>query len=120
MGFLNGATTLKSAIYDIIGLINMLIGVLSALALVVFFIGLVRYVKDSADSHGHTEGRERIIWSLVALFILFSIWGILALMSITFFGTSDLGGSSVTPGGSTSGAPSYDTWYNGPGATQPI
>ena len=97
----------------------MLVSVLAALALVVFFIGLVRYVKDSADSHGHEEGRERIIWSLVALFILFSIWGILALMSVAFFGSSNLNEGSTNLSGS-SNTPSYDTWYNGPGATQPL
>jgi hypothetical protein len=98
MGFLNGASSLSSIVQTLIGLINMLISVLAALALVVFFIGLVRYIKDSSDSHAHTEGRERIIWSLVALFILFSIWGILALMSITFFGSSQLNGGSTQTG----------------------
>jgi len=80
----------------------MLVGVLSALAVVVFFIGLVRYVKDSGDSKGHQEGRERIIWSLLALFILFSIWGILAILNTSFFGSSDSvgngGGSTVNQG----------------------
>ena len=95
MGFLNGASTFSSAIQGLIGLMNMLVSVLAALALVVFFIGLVRYIKDSAGTHGHEEGRERIVWSLIALFILFSIWGILALMSVTFFGSSNLNGGSI-------------------------
>ena len=95
MGFLNGASTFSSAIQSLIGLMNMLVSVLAALALVVFFIGLVRYIKDSAGTHGHEEGRERIVWSLIALFILFSIWGILALMSVTFFGSSNLNGGSI-------------------------
>ena len=102
MGFLNAGSTFASAIQTLIGLINMLVSVLAAGALVVFFIGLVRYIKDSADSHGHTEGRERIIWSLVALFILFSIWGILALMSVALFGSSSLNGGSVAPSQTTS------------------
>ncbi len=93
MGFLNINSTFSSAIQSIIGIINMLVGVLAALALVVFFIGLVRYIKDSGDAKGHAEGRERIIWSLIALFILFSIWGILMLMTETFFGSSNVNGS---------------------------
>lgn len=93
----------------------MLVGVLSALALVVFFIGLVRYIKESSDSHGHSEGRERIIWSLIALFILFSIWGILALMSIAFFGGTSLNGGSTTIGGNSSAYP-IDASFNGVGA----
>ncbi len=94
MGFLNAGSTFSSAIQSIIGIINMLVGVLAALALVVFFIGLVRYIKDAADAKGHAEGRERIIWSLIALFILFSIWGILMLMTQTFFGTSNVNGNT--------------------------
>ncbi len=110
MGFLNAGSTFASAIQTLIGLINMLVGVLSAMALVVFFIGLVRYIKDSGDAHDHKEGRERIIWSLIALFILFSIWGILALMSQTVFGTSNVNGGS--------GAEQYqaDPSFNGYGS----
>lgn len=118
-GLFHQGSTFASVIIDLIGVINMLVGVLSALALVVFFIGLVRYIKDSGDSHGHSEGRERIIWSLVALFILFSIWGILALMSIAFFGGTNFTGGSSNINGAND-APLYDTWYSGPGATQPL
>ena len=94
MGFLNAGSTFASAVRSIIDLINMLVTVLGALALVVFFIGLVRYIKDSGDAKGNAEGRERIVWSLIALFILFSLWGILSLLSVSFFGSSNLGGSS--------------------------
>lgn len=75
----------------------MLVSVLAALALVAFFIGLVRYVHAAGDAKGHAEGRERIIWSLIALFILFSIWGILNILSITFFGSADLSQGGVYP-----------------------
>jgi heme/copper-type cytochrome/quinol oxidase subunit 2 len=98
MGFLNGQSSFASILYSLIGIINMLVSVLAALALVAFFIGLVRYVKDAGDAKGHAEGRERIIWSLIALFILFSIWGILNLLSITFFGSTNLNqGGSYAP-----------------------
>ena len=69
----------------LVPLINLTVSVLSALAIVVFFWGLVRYIYESGDAHGHSEGKERIIWSLIALFVLFSIWGILALMGKAFF-----------------------------------
>ena len=105
MGLFRQGSTFASVVQDLIGLINMLVGVLAALALVVFFIGLVRYIKDSADSKGHAEGRERIIWSMVALFILFSIWGILALMSVAFFGSSNLNGGSINTSSSPTFAP---------------
>ena len=111
MGFLNAGSTFSSAIQSLIGVINMLVGVLAALALVVFFIGLVRYIKDSADSKGHKEGRERIIWSLIALFVLFSVWGILALMEIALFG-----GSSNVIGTPFTNPYQADPSFNGVGA----
>ncbi len=88
MGLFSSGQTFSSIVLDIVSLINLIIGVLSAFAIVIFFYGLVRYIRESSDSHGHNEGKERIVWSLVALFVLFSIWGILALMSVAFFGGS--------------------------------
>jgi heme/copper-type cytochrome/quinol oxidase subunit 2 len=106
MGFLSTGSTFASAVQTLIGLLNMIVGVLVALAVVVFFIGLVRYIKDAADSKGHKEGRERIIWSMVALFILFSVWGILALMSVTFFGSDNpSAGAGVFVPSSSSNSP---------------
>jgi hypothetical protein len=95
-------TTVKSIIMTVIGLINMLIVVLTAAALVVFFIGLVRYIYEAGDAHGHKEGRERIIWGLITLFILFSLWGIINLLELTFFGST-----TATPGfqGYSAGVP---------------
>lgn len=103
-------------VQTLIGVINMLVGVLSALAIVVFFIGLVRYIQESSDAHGHSEGRERIIWSIIALFILFSIWGILALLSVTFFGSSNLNGGSINVGSGQSNLYPTDPSFQGTGA----
>ena len=88
MGLFSSGATFNTIVLSIVSLINLTIGVLSAFAIVIFFIGLVRYIRESSDSHAHTEGKERIMWSLVALFVLFSIWGILALMTAAFFGGS--------------------------------
>lgn len=53
------------------GTIPLLIGV----ALVIFFYGLVKYVKNPETS----EGRKVMIAGLVALFIMVSVWGIIRL-----------------------------------------
>lgn len=84
-GLFSGSNSFLGIVNTIVSLINLIIGVLSALAIVVFFIGLVRYIRESSDAHGHGEAKERIVWSLVAIFVLFSVWGILALMSTAFF-----------------------------------
>lgn len=72
--------TLSQLVGKIIGIINLVIPVLISVALVFFIIGLVRYIYESADAHGHTEGKNLIVWGLVAMFILVSVWGILSVM----------------------------------------
>ena len=93
-GLFSSGATFATIVSSIVSLINITIGVLATLAVVAFFVGLVRYIRESGDAHAHTEAKERIIWSLVALFVLFSVWGILALMGTAFFGS---GSSSSNP-----------------------
>ncbi len=72
--------TLASLVGSIIGLINTIIPVLVTIALVIFFIGLIRYIYKSSDAHGHGADKDLILWGLIALFVLVSVWGILAIV----------------------------------------
>jgi hypothetical protein len=78
--------TFSTIVHSIVSLINTTVLVLATLAIVVFFVGLVRYIRESGDAKGHAEARQRIMWSLVAIFVLVSMWGILAVMNVAFFG----------------------------------
>ncbi|OHA91206.1 MAG: hypothetical protein A2758_01900 [Candidatus Zambryskibacteria bacterium RIFCSPHIGHO2_01_FULL_49_18] len=60
-----------------IDLINPLITILVALALLVFFKGLVGFIAKSGDAKTHAEGRSLMIWGLIGLFVMVSIFGIL-------------------------------------------
>ena len=62
---------------------NQLIPVLVALALVLFMIGIIRYIRSGNEKKNRTE----IMWSLVALFVLFSVWGILRIACASLVGT---------------------------------
>ena len=71
---------------QLVGVINAIIPVLGSVALLIFFWGLVKYVYASGDAHGHNDGKELIIWGLVAMFVLFSVWGIVNLFKGAIFG----------------------------------
>ncbi len=86
MGLFTSSSTFLSVSQSLVSFIDLIIGVLAPLALVIFFWGLVRYIYKSDDEGERARGRETILWSLVAIFILFSVWGILALLNIAFFG----------------------------------
>lgn len=69
------------------GLINSIIAVLAAVAVLLFMAGLMRYVFNiSGDTKKVQEGKGLIGWGLLALFVLFCIGGILNFFAYDFFG----------------------------------
>ena len=60
-------------------LIQTVIPVVAGLALLIFFWGLFKFIfrVDSGDEKAVGEGKNLMIWGLIALFIMVSVWGIL-------------------------------------------
>jgi predicted membrane protein len=74
-------------LFDIISkLANRSIGILVTLALAVFFWGLVQYLFKLGAGKGE-HGKDLMIYGVVALFVMVSIWGIISFIS-GFFGFS--------------------------------
>ena len=73
-------TPLQQLVDSFGGLINSLIPILIAIALVVFFFGLVKYVWGSGGAERQKQGRSVMIAGLVALFVMVSVYGIIRLM----------------------------------------
>lgn len=90
--------TFSGLVYMLISFINPLAAILVSLALLIFFWGIVQYIY-SGGSEGHEHGRQLMVWGIVALFVLVSIWGLARILASTFFG----GSSSYGP---TTGSPS--------------
>lgn len=93
---LSNTTTFAGLVSFIIGIINLILPVLTALALVLFLYSCFRYVLKASESHGKGAEREAIIWGLVALFVLVSVWGILRVMCVTLFGNSSCHATTTT------------------------
>lgn len=68
---------LPSFVGFLIGIINSLLVLLIALALLVFFKGLVSFIAKSGDAKSHQDGKNLMIWGLVGLFVMVSVFGIL-------------------------------------------
>ena len=58
-------------------LVASVIPILITVALIVFFCGLVQYIRKSGK--GHAEGKNIMIAGLVSLFVMVSVWGIISL-----------------------------------------
>lgn len=79
------STTFAGFVANIIGIINAIIPILIMVALIIFFVGLIKYIYNTGDAHGHGVGNEFILWGLVALFVLMSLWGILDVAKTAIF-----------------------------------
>lgn len=59
-------------------------GILGALALLVFFWGLVKYIVKADDEKAKESGRNIMVWGVIALFVMFSIFGLVRFLQGSF------------------------------------
>ena len=90
---LAAGTTFKDVIHNIATtVLAPLVGLLLTAALVVFFWGMVKYINSLSSEKDKQEGKQLMIWGVVALFVMVSVWGLVNLLQGTF-----LGDVSTTP-----------------------
>ncbi|HZS42759.1 MAG TPA: hypothetical protein VFA52_00890 [Candidatus Paceibacterota bacterium] len=65
-------------------IVNPLIYLLFAIALVVFLWGVVQFIINSDNEAGRTKGRQHILWGLIGMFIMVSAYGIINVIVHTF------------------------------------
>lgn len=74
-------TGIKELIQAFGGLINLLIPMLVGTALLVFFWGLAKFIfRVGGDEKAVTDGKKLMIWGIIALFVMVSVWGIVSFM----------------------------------------
>ncbi len=80
------STTPQQGIIGLISFANTALNdvmvLMITLAIVVFFWGLVRYIISDGESRA--QGLQTIFYSIVAIFIMVSIWGVIHLLQATF------------------------------------
>lgn len=80
--------TFFTAVTDKFGeVVSALVPIVIALAFVVFVWGLITFILASGDEAAKDEGKRRMIWGVLALFVIVSIWGIIELLQ-KFTGTT--------------------------------
>lgn len=69
-------------------IVNLLVPLVSTLAIVFFFYGLAKYVLNAGDEEKKAEGKNIMIWGVLAMFVLVTIWGIIGFLQKTIGNTS--------------------------------
>lgn len=88
----NNVTGTGSGISQVLGnfgaLINQATPIVVALALLGFFWGLAIYIFNAGDEKKKVEGRNIMIWGILALFVMLSVFGIIGALQATFLPSS--------------------------------
>ncbi|MDQ5901685.1 MAG: hypothetical protein QG580_400 [Patescibacteria group bacterium] len=66
---------------------------LISLSVIVFIIGVIKYIKNGDDSKAREEGRNFMIYGIIGLFVMISVWGLVGVLQ----GTFGLGNSVFIP-----------------------
>ncbi|MCA9353678.1 hypothetical protein KC842_02290 [Candidatus Nomurabacteria bacterium] len=78
-------TDLKSLVIWVICFITQaLVPLAFAIALVLFIWGVVMYMRNADNASKRKEGAQYILWGIFALFVMLSVWGLVAVLSNTF------------------------------------
>ena len=67
--------------------------VVFAAGFLLFMWGLVKFMWNVGEGGDQSEGKQHMLWGLIGMFLMVSIWSIIALIDNTF----NLG--AMTPGG---------------------
>lgn len=71
--------TLKSIVQIVGQIVAIAIPIMFALGILAFFYGLVKYIFGAGSEEQKVTGKNIMIWALVALFVMASVYGIIAL-----------------------------------------
>lgn len=86
----------EEAIVSIGDLVEQLIPIVIAIGLLFFIWGLVQFILASGDEAAKEVGKRRMVWGILALFVIVAVWGLVELLAgITGV---EVGGNIDAPG----------------------
>jgi len=91
---ISSAATVDTIIDSLNKWMGKLLPILVGAALIVFLWGLITFIGKSGDETARTEGKQRMIWGVIALFVAVTIWGLVGFISDS---TGIRGGNTPQP-----------------------
>jgi hypothetical protein len=88
-------TNANSLVTKLTGLGTTFIGILIALGVIFIVWHAVMFILKASDPEGRKTHGQGILWGVVGLAVIFSIWGLVAILKGTFV-TSDRPGGNGT------------------------
>lgn len=63
---------------------------LFTIAIVIFIYGVIQYVINPEQTDKREQGRSFIIWSIIGLFVIVSVWGLVSILQNTVGVSGDI------------------------------
>ena len=73
---------------------SIILPLLIGFTVVYFLWGLIKYVGSGADEKTREEGRNVMVFGVISLFVIVSVWGMVNFLVLSIF--SDLGALDLT------------------------
>jgi hypothetical protein len=83
MAFAQNVNYISNLIDDAKGLLDQLVVLLIALAVVWFIWNVIKYTM-SEDEEGKGKAKSQMIWGIIAIAVIVSIWGLVAILQGIF------------------------------------
>jgi hypothetical protein len=71
----------NSAVVSVGELVAQLIPIVIAIGLLSFIWGLVQFIMSLGDEDSKEVGKRRMVWGIITLFVIVSVWGIVNLLN---------------------------------------
>jgi len=72
----------------IVGYLTDIIPLIMFLTILYFIYGIAEFIRKSGNGEELEEAKQKIVWGIIALFVMVSFWGIVTLLTSDFFGES--------------------------------
>lgn len=76
--------TLVPVIQSIIDIVSALVPFMLTLAVLFFLWGLAKFVLAAGDEGARESGRSIMIWGVIAITVMVSLWGLVTLLQTIF------------------------------------
>ncbi len=95
VAFAAAITDVESLINVVGNLMNKIAPLIIGVAFLYFIWGVVKYVTAGADEEEQKAGRNMMIYGIIALFVMTSVWGLVSVLSGTFQLTNKEGPTNI-------------------------
>lgn len=80
-------TSITGIVYWLVNLMNSLVYLIIGVSLVLFLYGILKLsFIDGQKPEAREQARKFMFWGIVSLFVMVSVWGLVNILKMTFFG----------------------------------